>query len=105
MIRIVLQNVLLFLLPTLLYIGYRMLIERGPGSLRRALDEAPIGWLVASGVSVVAVFIAFFASYSGGRPGQIYVPPVMKDGKIVPGHYIDDAASDGQLRPGDRQGN
>ena len=87
MIRVVLQNVLLFLLPTLVYIAYRMLTSRGPGSFRRAIDNAPFGWLLTAGVAIVFVFIAFFAASTGGRPGDVYIPPYMKDGKIVEGHF------------------
>lgn len=90
MIRIVLQNLLLFLLPTLIYLGYRALVARSPGAIRRAIDEAPYGWLTLTGLAVVGVFVALFATTDGGRPGQVYIPPAMKDGKLVPGHYLPD---------------
>jgi len=101
MIRIVLQNILLFLLPTFAYIGYRMLIARSPGALRRAIDEAPYGWLTLIGLACVGIFIAMFATTEGGKPGQIYIPPVVKDGKLIPGHYVSDEPSS---RPGSLPG-
>jgi hypothetical protein len=86
MIRVVIENILLFLLPTLLYVGY-VYLTREPGrGGARALDEAPLIWLFVAGALLVIVTLVAFGSTSGGRPGQQYVPPVMKDGKIVPGH-------------------
>lgn len=90
MIRIVIENLLLFLLPTLAYVAYRMLIggkAAGPG---RPFDDAPFVWLFVAGAMMVLVSLVVFASTSGGRPGEAYVPPVQRDGQIVPGHRIGD---------------
>ena len=46
----------------------------------------PLIWLFIAGAVLVIVTLVAFGSTSGGKPGQHYVPPVMKDGKIVPGH-------------------
>jgi hypothetical protein len=94
MIRVVIENILLFLLPTVAYIGW-VLIAR-PDTLDRTasgrirasglLNDAPLVWLTAAGTMLLVVALVFFGSTSGGRPGQHYTPPVMKDGKIEPGH-------------------
>jgi hypothetical protein len=93
MIRVVIENMLLFLLPTLAYIGW-VLIAR-PGSLERTpdgrirpsgvLNDAPLLWLAAAGTILLIIALVAFGSTSGGKPGQTYVPPVFKDGRIEPG--------------------
>jgi len=86
MIRIVAENILLFLLPTIIYVAYvYMTREEKPGAIR-ALDDAPLLWLFIAGALLVLVTLITFGSMSGGKPGQIYTPPSMKDGHIEPGH-------------------
>jgi len=86
MIRIVLLNLLLLVLPTILYIGFVHLTSNGPPkALSRLLEEAPLPWLLLTGASVVAIMMFIFATPPGGRPGEAYNPPVFRDGKIVPG--------------------
>jgi hypothetical protein len=83
MIRVVIENILLFLLPTIVYVVYVSITRRdaktGP------LDGAPIGWLVLAGTLLVFVTLAAFGTSSGSKPGSVYVPSQMKDGKIEPG--------------------
>lgn len=86
MIRIVAENILLFLLPTIIYVAYvYMTREEKPGATR-VLDDAPLMWLFAAGALVVVVTLVTFGSMTGGKPGQVYTPPVLKDGQIEPGH-------------------
>jgi uncharacterized protein DUF6111 len=86
MIRIVAENILLFLLPTVIYIAYvYMTRDQKPGATR-VLDDAPLIWLFAAGVAVVLITLIAFGSTTGGKPGQVYTPPVLKDGRIEPGH-------------------
>ena len=99
MIRIIIENLLLFLLPTALYLGYVLVMRRmqspnapagapgtgtqGAGAL---LDDAPVLWLFGAGAVLVVVTLIAFGSTSGGRPGQHYEPSVLKDGQIEPSH-------------------
>lgn len=87
MIRIVIENILLFLLPTALYVIFVMVKQRGEKrrSAQEILDEAPLFWLVGAGAVLMIVGLAYFATYTDGKPGQGYEPPVYRDGKIVPG--------------------
>lgn len=86
MIRLILENTLLFLLPTAIYIAYVLLKRRIEGTSEvNVLDDAPLIWLVAAGAALVIITLVVFGSVSGGKPGQIYEPPVYRDGKIVPG--------------------
>lgn len=94
MIRVVIENILLFLLPTLLYVAWVLLTRQpqpsGPDGESsgppKILDDAPLLWLFAAGALLVVVTLIAFESSSGGKPGQHYVPPSYKDGKIDPGH-------------------
>jgi hypothetical protein len=86
MIRILLENILLFLLPTIIYIAYRLLTREENTSSARVLDDAPLLWLFVAGAALALATLVFFGSTTGGKPGQVYVPPVLEDGKIVPGH-------------------
>ena len=86
MIRIIIENTLLFLLPTVIYVAYVLLRRRIEGTADiNVLDDAPLIWLVAAGAALVIITLVVFGSVSGGKPGQIYEPPVYRDGKIVPG--------------------
>lgn len=93
MIRVVLENVVLFLLPSLAYIAYTWMMAAAPsdGSAPRSaneiIDDAPLLWLFATGAALVLLtLIAFGDTTGGGKPGQNYEPPSMKNGHIEPGH-------------------
>ena len=87
MIRIVVENLLLFLAPTAIYLAYVYLTRRGETTTGDVLAEAPIVWLCAAGAALVVITLVAFGTTSGGRPGQAYEPPVLGEGgKIEPGH-------------------
>jgi hypothetical protein len=86
MIRIVIENILLFLLPTLMYVAYVLLTRRSTTTAGTIINDAPLLWLfVAGAVIVVATLVYYGTSTPGGRPDQTYTPPRMKDGRIEPG--------------------
>ena len=88
MMRIVVENILLFLLPTLVYATYVFLKQRtdsGAASPQGILDDAPIIWLFVAGAVLVVATLIIFGSTSGGLPGQSYEPPSFKNGQIEPG--------------------
>jgi len=85
MIRVVIENVLLFLLPVAMYIAY-MLLTRRAVSAGEVVNDAPLLWLFAAGALLVVATLVVYGSTSGGRPDQVYIPPHMgKDGRIEPG--------------------
>ena len=86
MIRVVVENVLLFLLPTAMYVGY-VLLTRRTTSGGGVFDDAPLVWLFVAGALLVAATLIYYATITpGGLPGQTYTPPRMgKDGRIEPG--------------------
>jgi ABC-type polysaccharide/polyol phosphate export permease len=85
MIRIVIENLLLFLLPTILYVIY-VAVTR-PDNSKGILDGAPLAFLMAAGVALMLIVLAVFVKDTGSKPGQRYVPPSMKDGQIQPGRF------------------
>ena len=85
MIRIVIENLLLLLLPTLLYVAFMYLVGGGKGRKQSVLDDAPLIWLFLAGVGLAVSVLLFFGTISGGKPGQAYKPPEFRDGTVVPG--------------------
>ncbi len=95
MIRVVIENLLLFLTPAFLYFAYVLITgraEQGQAGNDTAnpaanlFDGAPFVWLFFAGTALVLLMLVAFGSNSGGKPGQQYAPPTMKDGRIEPGH-------------------
>jgi Family of unknown function (DUF6111) len=85
MIRIVIENLLLFLLPTAMYLAY-MLLTRRTTSAGGVVNDAPLIWLFVTGALLVGATLVYYgATATGGRPDQTYTPPRMKDGRIEPG--------------------
>ncbi len=85
MIRVVIENLLLLLLPTLLYVAYVYLTVGGKSAKQSVLDDAPLIWLFLAGVGLALSVILIFGTLEGGSPGEAYRPPEFRDGKIVPG--------------------
>lgn len=94
MIRILAENVLLFLLPTLIYVAWIMLARGRAGgqasggvSVLKALDNAPMLWLFGAGAILILATLFFFGTTEGGKPGQHYEPATIEDGKVKPSHF------------------
>jgi uncharacterized membrane protein YadS len=85
MIRVVIENILLFLLPTLLYVLYMYIVRGDKRPASRSLDDAPLFILFFLGAALVVGTLIVFGSVNGGKPGQAYIPPHIENGKIVPG--------------------
>jgi TRAP-type C4-dicarboxylate transport system permease small subunit len=87
MLRIVALNLTLLFLPSLIY-GVYVYLMRQDAPPDAPLDEAPIFWLFGAGVALMFCTLIYFVQFSGGgKPGQTYFPPTVKDGKVVPGHF------------------
>jgi Family of unknown function (DUF6111) len=85
MIRIVVENVLLFLLPTAMYVAY-VLLTRRTTTAGTMINDAPLVWLFVAGVVIVTATLIYYGTTTpGGRPDQSYTPPRVKDGRIEPG--------------------
>lgn len=86
MIRIVAENILIFLLPTFAYLAYMALTRPRESVGARVIEEAPFLWLFAAGAFLVVASLVALNSGSGGKPGQAYEPAVLRNGHIEPGH-------------------
>ena len=83
MIRIVLERMVLFALPFLLFALYVLTVHRRQG---RPRPDTPWIWLSVAGlVLVIASFVAVGLT-EGETTKGVYVPPHYVNGKIVPAH-------------------
>jgi TRAP-type C4-dicarboxylate transport system permease small subunit len=93
MIRIVVENLLLFLTPAAIYFAYVYLMSDRQATTSTGavppkssiFDGAPYAWLFIAGILLVLFVLIAFSTSSGGKPGQTYTPAAIKDGKIQPG--------------------
>ena len=89
MIRIALELILLFLLPTVAYLGYALLM-RPDRPAREVIDRRP--WSGSGSAGAVLVFgtLIYYGSTTDtikGGLNQTYTPARIKDGQIEPGHF------------------
>lgn len=85
MIRIIVINLLLLLLPTVIYFSY-IYLRRQQAPDAEILADAPIFWLLAAGAVLSLLVLIFFVDWTGNVPGGRYVAPRYEDGVIIPGH-------------------
>lgn len=86
MIRIVLENIFFFLLPTISYLVYVAFKRDDWPGLWTVLRNAPLVQLFVTGAALMIVTLVAFSSTSGHRPGEAYTPPSYEDGKLQPGN-------------------
>jgi hypothetical protein len=87
MIRNVLGLILLFLLPSVAYLGYALL-TRPARPAKAFIDEAPFILLAVSGAALVFGTLIYYGSTTTqGGLNQTYTPARIKDGQIEPGHF------------------
>lgn len=82
--RILLQVVLPFLAPFVIYAVYLLLVTKG----RRVLVRTPWFLLTAAGLVLASAALASLAFTGGEPPGGRYVPSRVEDGRIVPGEVV-----------------
>ena len=88
MIRIVIENVFVFLLPTLIYIGWVAFVRNDWPGLFAVLKAAPLVNLFIAGAVMMLLALLVFSSRTGNAPGEAYVPPSFEGGKFNPGHSV-----------------
>jgi hypothetical protein len=81
LLRVLLEVVLPFLAPFLVFYAYRLLVTQGQGFLERT----PWYALIACGVALACLSLISLAFTGGWQPGGEYVPPHVEDGRVVPG--------------------
>ena len=92
MMRIVIENALLFLLPTVLYLAYVLLAtdttDATTGQRKQPLqmlDEAPLVWLFAIGLLIMVATLLAFGTLQDQSIDKPYEPAIYKDGRILQG--------------------
>jgi hypothetical protein len=88
MIRIVIENLFFFLLPTLLYVTWVAFKENDWRDVKRVLRRAPLLKLFVAGAVIMLATLVLFSSRSGNDPHDVYLPPELKDGKLQPGQRM-----------------
>lgn len=86
MIRVVLENIIFLLLPTICYLVYVAYQRDDWPGLWKVLMDAPLLQLVVTGAVLMVAMLFIFSSSSGHKPGEAYTPPSYHDGKLEPGH-------------------
>ena len=70
MIRVVIENILLFLLPTAMYVGY-VLLTRSSASAGAVVNDAPLIWLFITGALLVGATLVYYGTITpGGSPAR-----------------------------------
>ena len=82
MIRVILTQLILFLLPFLIYAGYLFLSRK---MNRKALIDAPRYWLIMAGLLFSVAGFLFLTQVNNNPLGGTYVPAHYKDGKLIHG--------------------
>ncbi|MCD0420167.1 MAG: DUF6111 family protein [Rhodopseudomonas sp.] len=84
MIRAVLTEVGIFLIPFVLYAIF--LIATREAMLHPASwPLRVVGWLTAAALVLVILSLLLLVQYSGAPPGSTYVPAHLENGRLVPG--------------------
>ena len=83
MIRVLLTQLLLFLLPFIMYAGYLFLNQR---LHKRAWIDAPRYWLVLSGLALSLIGFFVMSQINNNPLGGTYIPARYENGEVIPGH-------------------
>lgn len=86
MLRVVLVQLVLFLIPFALYAAYIWLSKKGDMTDKENWRGAG-GGLFIGGVVLVVLGLLAFRFMEGAAPYSRYQPAVIKDGKIIPGYF------------------
>ena len=84
MIRPVATEIILFLMPFVLY-GVFLWATKAGVMHPDSWPISRIAWLVMAALALMVGSFIYFANYSGAPPGATYVPAHIEDGKFVPG--------------------
>lgn len=84
MIRVILINLFLFLLPFIIYFAYVYLVKSGSGK-NEPITFTPLIVLFCIGLGLLMGAVAYFIQFESGQPGQRYVPPQVENGVLRPG--------------------
>lgn len=86
MLRLLLIQFALFLLPFAIYAGYLYLTKRSAVGDRGSWSGR-MGWLVIGGLGLAIAGLVSLSVFGGARPDSEYKPAEFRDGQIVPGRF------------------
>ncbi|MCW5725020.1 MAG: hypothetical protein KIS81_08675 [Maricaulaceae bacterium] len=90
MLRVLLLEVSLFALPFIAFFLWRLTRQI---AVSNGGEPPPTPWaalVIAGGLAAIAGLLAM-ALFTVNRPAaqdQIYVPPRVEDGRVIPGHFV-----------------
>jgi hypothetical protein len=84
MIRTILTEAAIFLIPFVLYAAF-LIASRSAMLHRASWPLHVVGWLVLAALTLVLASLLLLVHYSGAPPGSTYVPAHIENGRLVPG--------------------
>jgi len=93
MIRIVIENIFFFLLPTFLYVAWIAFLQDEWEGLTTVLGRAPLIRLFFAGAALMLAVLFVFSDRTYNSPNDVYVPASVVNGKLEPGHSIHEPES------------
>jgi hypothetical protein len=88
MIRIVIENIFVLLVPTLSYIAWIAFVRNDWPGLGSVLRTAPLLNLFLLGGALMLATVAMVSTRTRNLPGEGYVPPSIQNGTLQPGHSV-----------------
>jgi len=85
MLRIILTQLLLFLLPFVCYAAWLWLSKRGEDPER--WSRGPVAWLTLAGLALTISGFVGVALLNKSPEGKEYRPAEFRDGVLVPGRF------------------
>ena len=82
--RILLTYIVPLVLPTVLYVIVRVLVQR---RTPERWGDMPWPWLGVAGFVLLVLTLGWLALFSGSEPGSAYRPPQVIDGAVSPGGF------------------
>ena len=85
MVRVVLINIALFVLPLALYAAYFYVTEHNQNAATLEWKNMPLSFLLQAGLGLIVIGMLATAYLGGEKAGGNYIPARMQDGKLIPG--------------------
>lgn len=84
MLRSVIEEILLFVLPFCIFASYLIVRRRNPFDVEHW--DGHVFWLSVVGLVISIGFVAY-TGWIAPRSQGVYVPPHMENGQLVPGQF------------------
>lgn len=85
MIRVVITQIVLFLLPFVGFFVYRVATHGWTGARVRGFGRAKFYLIIAGGLLMASGYVAL--AVIGGEVRGVYVPAQFEDGELIPGGF------------------